>query len=382
MIVFNTYLKVIKKYVGTIILYTMMLVIFGSVNYISNESENNYVSNKPNILIVNNDSYTGITKNLIDYMYDNSNKIEVINSEEEIDDALFYRNINYVIYIPKGYRSDVLRGKDVSINIKSNLNYDASLGEMLLTRYLRVQSIYLKYYTNEEDIIRNINNNLSYSSDINVVSKVDSESISKVSRFYNFASYSIMAVIIYIICLVISSFNKDTIKKRTIVSSMPYKRYNKYIFLSSLVYALSIWIIYIIIGIIMFGDVMLSLRGVIYIFNTLIYIITALSLSLLISNLVNSKGAISGIVNVVSLGQAFLCGAFIPFQYMDKNILKYSKILPAYYYNINNDLISTIEIIDINSIKDIIINDIILVCFIFIFIIINNIVSKRKRVIM
>ena len=116
--------------------------------------------------------------------------------------------------------------------------------------------------------------------------------------------------------------------------------------------------------------------------NTLIYIITALSLSLLISNLVNSKGAISGIVNVVSLGQAFLCGAFIPFQYMDKNILKYSKILPAYYYNINNDLISTIEIIDISSIKDIIINDIILVCFIFIFIIINNIVSKRKRVIM
>lgn len=382
MIVFNTYLKVIKKYIGTIILYTMMLVIFGSVNYISNESENNYVSNKPNILIVNNDSYTGITKNLIDYMYDNSNKIEVINSEEEIDDALFYRNINYVIYIPKGYRGDVLRGKDVSINIKSNLNYDASLGEMLLTRYLRVQSIYLKYYTNEEDIIRNINNNLSYSSDINVVSKVDSESISKVSRFYNFASYSIMAVIIYIICLVISSFNKDTIKKRTIVSSMPYKRYNKYIFLSSLVYALSIWIIYIIIGVIMFSDVMLSLRGVIYIFNTLVYIITALSLSLLISNLVNSKGAISGIVNVVSLGQAFLCGAFIPFQYMDKNILKYSKILPAYYYNINNDLISTIEIVDINSIKDIIINDIILVCFIFIFIIINNIVSKRKRVIM
>lgn len=381
MIVFNAFFKVVKKYIGVIILYTVMLISFGSINYATNNENMTFSNRLPDILIINNDEEVGLTKNLINYLKENANVLDIENDEEKINDAIFYREVNYVIYIPKNYRVDTLNKLNPTIDIKSANDYDSAYTSMLLTRYLNVQNTYLKYTNNENELINSINNNLSYKTNIEITSKLDTSKLTKTSRFFNFASYSIMAVIIYIICLVISSFNKDVVKKRTIISSMNYKKYNKYILLSSFIYSSIIWILYVILSFIIIGSSMFSLRGLIYILNTFIFSFVALTLALLISNLIKSKGAISGIVNVIALGQAFLCGAFIPSEFLGENIIKYSKILPAYWYNNSNDLLSTIEVINIVNLKPILLNMIVLVIFAVIFIVINNIVSKHRQII-
>lgn len=381
MIVFNAFFKVVKKYIGVIILYTVMLISFGSINYATNNEDMTFSNRLPDILIINNDEEVGLTKNLINYLKENANVLDIENNEEKINDAIFYREVNYVIYIPKNYRVDTLNKLNPTLDIKSANDYYSAYTSMLLTRYLNVQNTYLKYTNNENELINSINNNLSYKTNIEITSKLDTSKLTKTSRFFNFASYSIMAVIIYIICLVISSFNKDVVKKRTIISSMNYKKYNKYILLSSFIYSGIIWILYIILSFIIIGSSMFSLRGLIYILNTFIFSFVALTLALLISNLIKSKGAISGIVNVIALGQAFLCGAFIPSEFLGENIIKYSKILPAYWYNNSNDLLSTIEVINIVNLKPILLNMIVLVIFAVIFIVINNIVSKHRQII-
>ena len=381
MIVFNAFFKVVKKYIGVIILYTVMLISFGSINYATNNEDMTFSNRLPDILIINNDEEVGLTKNLINYLKENANVLDIENNEEKINDAIFYREVNYVIYIPKNYRVDTLNKLNPTLDIKSANDYDSAYTSMLLTRYLNVQNTYLKYTNNENELINSINNNLSYKTNIEIASKLDTSKLTKTSRFFNFASYSIMAVIIYIICLVISSFNKDVVKKRTIISSMNYKKYNKYILLSSFLYSSIIWILYVILSFIIIGSSMFSLRGLTYILNTFIFSFVALTLALLISNLIKSKGAISGIVNVIALGQAFLCGAFIPSEFLGENIIKYSKILPAYWYNNSNDLLSTIEVINMVNLKPILINMMVLVIFAIIFIVINNIVSKHRQVI-
>ena len=381
MIVFNAFFKVVKKYIGVIILYTVMLISFGSINYATNNENMTFSNRLPDILIINNDEEVGLTKNLINYLKENANVLDIENDEEKINDAIFYREVNYVIYIPKNYRIDTLNRINPTLDIKSANDYDSAYTSMLLTRYLNVQNTYLKYTNNENELINSINNNLSYKTNIEITSKLDTSKLTKTSRFFNFASYSIMAVIIYIICLVISSFNKDAVKKRTIISSMNYKKYNKYILLSSFIYSSIIWILYVILSFIIIGSSMFSLRGLIYILNTFIFSFVALTLALLISNLIKSKGAISGIVNVIALGQAFLCGAFIPSEFLGENIIKYSKILPAYWYNNSNDLLSSIEVINMVNLKPILINMMVLVIFAIIFIVINNIVSKRRQII-
>ena len=53
MTVFKTFWKVIKKYKGTIILYTTLLVIFGGINMTTSENQMTFTDSKPDVLIIN-----------------------------------------------------------------------------------------------------------------------------------------------------------------------------------------------------------------------------------------------------------------------------------------------------------------------------------------
>lgn len=379
MIVFNTFWKVIKKYKATVILYTAMLVIFGSTNMQANNKAMTFTNTKPNILIVNNDKDGVLTKNLVDYLNKNTNIVKIKDSEEARDDALFYRDVSYIIYIPTSYSKNVLNGINNTLDIKSTNDYNASLAEMILKKYIEVENVYASIYRDEAKIINAINKNLETNSNVEITSKLNTTTMEKTARFYNFASYCIMAVTIYIVCLVLSSFHNEMINKRIVVSSVNYKKHNRLILGASFAYALIVWILYIVLGIILLGDVMFTIRGLIYVLNTLIFTFVALTLALLISTITNNKNAISGIVNVVALAQAFLCGAFIPTQWLPNSVLTIAHVLPAYWYINTNDILKELETISSTTLKPVIINSIILILFSLIFIILNNIISKKKR---
>ena len=151
MTTFNTFWKIVKKYKGTIILYTVILIAFAGINIKNNDITKTFESELPDIAIVNKDENKSLTNNLINYL-DKNTKIRNIK-EKDLEDALFYRDISYIIYIPENYTNDLLNNKNKEINIKTNNNYDASLSELILTRYLKAQNIMLKQSTNENEII-------------------------------------------------------------------------------------------------------------------------------------------------------------------------------------------------------------------------------------
>lgn len=379
MIVFSTFWRIVKKYKGTILLYTVMLIMFGGINLTSNSTNDMFTPTKPNIFIVNKDSNMGLTKNLINYLKKNTNVVSLEDDEEKINDALFYRDISYVIYIPKNYSKDVLDKKDVTIDIKSSKDYTSSLTEMMLDKYLNVQSNLVNITNNQDELVNMINNTLDVNSEVVVSSKLDNSYLNRVSRYFNFGSYSLLAVIIFIVTLVINSFKENAINKRIIVSSFNYKKHNSLLMLSSFVYSLIVWVLFSLLSVILLGKDMISLRGILYFVNTLMFVMPTLSFGILISTLVNNKDSIGGIVNVVSLGSAFLCGAFIPTEYLPKIVLSIAHVFPAYYFIDSNNLLSSMEIINFSNLIPIFINYFVLIIFMLIFIVVNNYVLKKKR---
>ena len=379
MTVFKTFFRIVNKLKPTIILYTALLIIFGAVNMKTSDNNINFVNSKPDILIINQDVNKGLTKNLIDYMKKNSNIVKVENNEEKINDALFYREVSYVIYIPKDYRKNVLLGKNPKLDIKKTDEYDAHLSEMMLKRYIKLQNIYNKEAGSEDELITLINDNINDDVNVKITSKVDTSKTYNIAYYFNFASYSILAIIIYIICLVLCSFKEESISKRINISSINYKSHNNKILLASIVFSSIVWLLFVIIGVIVVGDIMFSIRGLISIINSFIFTFCALTLSILISSLTNNKNAISGIVNVIALGSAFLCGAFVPAEYLPSSVLNFAHILPAYYYINSNDLLKNIDVINISSMHPIIINTIIIIMFSILFIILNNVVTRKRR---
>lgn len=379
MTIFKTFLKIINKYKITVIIYTTILLIFGIFNITTNDSAMDFSSSKPNILIINNDSDKGLTRCLINYLKENANIIENKTTEEEIDDAIFYREANYVIYIPKGYNELFMTGENPTINIKSTGDYQASLANLILERFLNMANIYQKNNFSEEEIIKNINSSLNNSTNITLTSKLDREVLLKASNYFNFASYSLMAGAIQIICLVLSTFRNKNILKRTLVSGLDYKTYNRKLLLANSIFSIVLWLFYILLSFILIGDIMFTTQGLLFVVNSFIFTIIATIIAFLIGNLITDKNAINGIVNTIALGSAFLCGAFVPQEYLPTSVLNIAHILPSYWFIASNELIKKLELVNFETLKPIIINFSILVLFGVIFIIITLTSTKKKQ---
>ncbi len=379
MAVFKTFLKIVNRNKFIIILYTVILITFAGFNMQTNDTSTSFVASKPDILIINKDENTGITNNLIKYIQNNSNIIDIEQSEEAINDALFYRDVNYIIYIPENYRQDFMNDLNPKIEIKSTGDYQASLAEMMLSRYIKVANTYKKDLNNEEDLIKRINETLEKEAKIEVTSKLDSDSLSRATFYYNFLNYSIIAGLVYIICLILSSFREEKIRKRTIISSMNYKKFNRQLLISNGILAIILWIFYVILSFILIGDIMFTKHGLILIANSFAFSICSLTIAFLIGNLINNKNAINGIINVIGLGSSFLCGAFVPVEWLPDSILKIAHILPSYWYIQSNEIIKTIEVVNIETLKPIFINISVIILFSVGYIILTNIITKNKR---
>ena len=160
---------------------------------------------------------------------------------------------------------------------------------------------------------------------------------------------------------------------------MDYKKHNARLLGASFVYAVVVWILFVMLAVILLGDIMFTRRGIVYMVNSFAFTFNALTLALVISTLITNKEAVNGIVNVIALGSAFLCGAFVPSEWLPDTVLKIAHILPAYWYINSNDRLKTIEVINTGSLKPIFINIAVLCGFSIVFIILNNIISKKKQ---
>ena len=385
MTVFKTLLKILNKNKGIVILYSVLLIVFGSLNMKTSDNSTNFVASKPDILIVNEDKGEKLTQNLISYISDNANIADIDDNEAARDDALFYRNVNYIIYIPKDFSKDLLNGDNPEVDIKSTGDYQAYYAQLMLERYIKTAKNYINI-ANEasgdvdvKDIISSIDKTLDKQTEIKVTSQVDTDKLSGITFYFNFMNYGLLAGAIFAICMILTSFNEEKIRRRTIISSMNIHRHNNLLLTGNVLFAIVLWAVYTVVGFVMCGikkDIMNY--ALLYVLNSFIFTLCAVTIAFMLANIIHNKNALNGIINVIALGTSFLCGAFVPMQWLPDSVIKIAHILPSYWYIKTNELIADIEKWNIDSLKPLFINMGILIAFSVLFIIIANILSVRK----
>lgn len=376
---FKAFLKILSKNRFLVIMYIAILIILNISIMSSKETNNDFVSIKPDIYIENEDEEKGVTKDLIRYLNDNCNVVKLKDNDNAISDALFYRDVNYIIYIPKNYNNDFLAGNNPELKIKTNGNYEASLAEMLLKKYIKVANTYNEYIEDENELVTKINETLNKQSEVKLTSKVDNRILNRATVYYNFVSYSLLGSLIYIICIVLTSFKDPKVQKRIIISSTNYKKINRQLLASNILFSLIVWAFFVVVSLVLIGDFMYTPQGLIYILNSFLFTICATSLAFLLGTVIKNRGAIDGVVNVIALGSSFLCGVFAPIEMIPDYVLKIAHVLPSYYYVRNNEAVKTLEVMNYENLKPILLNGIIILCFSLLFIILTNIISKKKQ---
>ena len=392
MIVFKTFWRIMKRYWWIVFIYVAILTSLSVIN-LNAAPVTDFVDTKPEITIVSqNSSDLGtkpFTKNFLDYLSKNTKIINL--KESEITDALFYQKISMILYLPEDLESKILSGQKVTLNYRTSGNYTAELSKNLIKRYFELQRTEILesknsskeqsniLSENSEKIISNLNQKLDQSPTVRLASK-NATNLSKIAAFFNFASYTIMAIILYVTCFINASFNKSSVKKRTMVSSLHLKKYNFSLLLANSIFAFSVFALLTTLSFFVLGNIVLTPFFIYEILNILLYTLAALTLAELVSTFNLSRDAVSGVVNLLSLAPAFLSGAFVPTYFLPSFVLTIAHIFPTYWFIDTNNKITTMTEFSFNSFLTILPNLLILVLFSIIFIVANLVLSKKKRI--
>ena len=377
MTVFKTILKIINKLKGMLILYTVMLISITLVNQTANNNTTNFEESKPNILIIDNNSSGKISEGFIKFLKKHTNIKNI--DEDKIEDAIFYRDISYVIYIPDNFDNNILNGIKPTIVYKSSGDYYSSYTEMLIKKYIKVALIYKDYYEGEE-LVNKINKSVDSDIKVKIDSKLNTSALSLTTSYFNFLNYAFLAGCVYAISMVLAVLKEKNVYKRTIISSYNYNKYNKIVLLTNFIVIFFMYLLYMVLSLILFKKLMLTNNGILFMINSFIFMLCALAIGFLIGNITQNRNAIGGIVNVVALGTSFLCGCFVPIEYLPNYVVNISKILPTHYFVLNNELIRTMEVFNYKNIKPLIQNSLVLIGFTIGFIFITKFVSKKKDI--
>ena len=392
MIVFKTFWRIMKRYWWIVFIYVAILTSLSVIN-LNAAPVTDFVDTKPEITIVSQDSSDlgtkPFTKNFLDYLSKNTKIINL--KESEITDALFYQKISMILYLPEDLESKILSGQKVTLDYRTSGNYTAELSKNLIKRYFELQRTEIFESKNSskeqsnilsedsEKIISSLNQRLDQSPTVRLASK-NATNLSKIAAFFNFASYTIMAIILYVTCFINASFNKSTVKKRTMVSSLHLKKYNFSLLLANSIFAFSVFALLTTLSFFVLGNIVLTPFFILEILNILLYTLAALTLAELVSTFNLSRDAVSGVVNLLSLAPAFLSGAFVPTYFLPSFVLTIAHIFPTYWFIDTNNKITTLTEFNFNSFLTILPNLLVLVLFSIIFIVANLVLSKKKRV--
>lgn len=338
--VFKSYFKVLNKYKGQMILYLCifsgLLALF--MNTQAKDSTNNYSEKKCEFEIFDYDNSKS-SKALTLYLEETnkrvSDTIEINDNKTSMQDALYNREADAIIRIPEGFEEKLLAGEidgDIDfITIPGTQN--SMLIEADLNSFLSVFSKYIKAGYEVDDAVSSTK--LALAETVKVTLP-DGENVSARSKSYSFFSYigwALMCMIITSVASVLQVFSKNELKNRIECSSYNFLNYNKELVLGTIVTGLVTCGVFFALAVVFIKDTIFSMQGALFFVNMISYLCVCISVSFLISKITTSQEILSMIANVVSLGMAFLCGIFVPIEFLGKGVIKVAHFLPAFWYN-------------------------------------------------
>ncbi len=378
MIVFKAFLRIVERNKWVLIMYAAILIFFSIFSLQANESVTNFEATRPDVYVINHDEKAGVTESLIKYLAERSNLTELAENTEDVADALFYRAVNYIIEIPQDFRKDFLDGKDPEIKIQSTGDYNASLAELDLKRFLETARGFRLIDAKEPELIRDVEAALAKGIEVEMTAKRDTEGLRRAATYYNFMNYPLIMGCVYIICTVMLSFRNAKVARRIAVGGMSEKKINRILLVANSLFAIVLWKIYVLISLVIVGEAMLTMQGLCLIINSLFFTLCVTALGFLLANVIKSRNAINGITNVVGLGSSFLCGAFVPVAFLPSMVLAAAHVLPSYWYINANERISNLEQVSWESLQGVMVNWLVIGLFMIGFIVITNVLSRRR----
>lgn len=384
--VYKAFFKIIYKNLAQLLIYLIIFIILSVLltnTYVKNETSN-FTETKVNMAFINYDTDSVFVEGLKEYLGKNANIVDIADNTQKLQDAMFYREVEYIVKVPKGFTEGILNGKSVQLEKTTIPNSTSGIYmDSIINKYLNTAKSYtmnLKGLSPEE-LINYIEKDMSEKTEVKVSNSVGEVSKNEMSSYYfNYLAYSLFSILILGVSTVQMVFNNSDLKKRNLGSPLKLREMNFQMILGNISFAIFTWIAMIFTSFIMYGSYMFTSRGLLFLLNSFVFTFAALSLSFLIGNVIKSKGAISAAANVFSLGTCFISGVFVPQILLGKTVLTIASFTPTYWYIKSNNSIADMASINIENLMPVFGNMAIILGFAVAVLTVTLVVIKQRRV--
>ena len=384
--VFKVFFKIIKANIAQMSIY---LVVFLAMSIAisassSTKSDESFSQTKTNIAFINLGENTALTKGFKEYLSKYVNFIDIENKQDKLQDALFFRDVKYIVTIPKDFTEDFLQGKPVVVEkIIVPSSTTAMYVDMAINKYFNMAKMYVNNIPGitEENLVNEVTKGASAGTKVQLKSFGGKKQNNAFSvAYFNYIAYSLFSILILGVSSISMVFNDKSLKRRNLCSPIKYKSFNLQLILGNLVFALASYGIMAAFIFMLDRKNMMSYNGLLLSVNALVFTIAALSISYLVGLLIKGRSAQSAAANVIALGFSFISGVFVPQEFLNDKVLTFASLNPTYWYVKANNAIGTMSNFSFDNLSPVFTYMIIELGFALAIFSVALVVSKQKRI--
>lgn len=283
-------------------------------------------------------------------------KHDLVNLKDQADvleEELYYETVQHILIIPKGYEESCREGTEEVIQIDGTNRGSSAYIQLDIDAYLKLvdslvvggnsvvqASTYAVEYSLDEASVQLVNNG------------TQNTTRSEYYFFFRYLPYMFLTILTYLFGNILIHTSAPEIKMRMACSNISLQRqsFQKFLAFSCIgaaVFVGAIGTAFILYHKIIFQEPLLGY----YIVNAFALIIVVLAIAYLVGAVEMGRNALSGVTNILSLGMCFIGGVFIPLQYLPAAVLKVSKFLPTYWYEVNCNYLTKFKVLEGDNLK-------------------------------
>lgn len=344
--VFKLSMQIIKKNLTSMLIYFFIFIAITMLFATQNTQKHDEIfsENKVNVAFIAEEDtplIEGFKKELSTY----ANFVAVKDNKEALQDALFFRSMEYILRIPKGFTNSFLNGDEIIQLEKTTIPLSSSSTYLDITvdQYFNTARLYIDGIPNitHEQLVKNLHEDLSYRTPVEFQNIETAENNHYFAQnYFNYLSYSIFSILILGMSTVIIVLNNKDIKRRNSCSPISSMRMNFEFLLFHLCFTVIAWAVMLVFYFIFDYKNSGTINTIYFMLNSFIFTLCASSISFLIGNILKNQNSLSAITNVVTLGPCFISGVFVPQEFLSPSVLKIASFTPTYWYVKANRIIS------------------------------------------
>ncbi len=357
--VFKLFFKIARAKAGIIILYIgiFLAICFPLVH--SSKDKMDFEEASITVCVIDEDQ-TEASRALVDAIAQRNRLADLPNDKQKIMDAMFYEVVDDTVVIKKGFEARLQEpsGDDeepLFTQYKMRDTYQTAMVEQYLNNYIR----FVKVYTAEGDTLaeacEKAGAELAKEAEVEIVTPPGQEApdqnyTDNFALYFRFLPYLFIAIMVNVLSTILTSLNRKDQKMRIECSSVKMSSYMSQIFLGSGVFIALIWGIFMVSGMIVYGGVYQGLHCALAVLNAFIFAVIAALIAILISSFNPNGTVVNMIAQILGLGMAFICGAFVPQTMLGDGVNMVARIFPVYWFEKANDCLAGIQKGDLSDV--------------------------------